>query len=287
MADKIVARNIPDERVENPRDVSFHLLELQESTVLQKLLSLKPNKAIGLDKISARLLRYAAHTICPSVTRLLNLSIRSSTFPDLWKCSKVTALFKSGDLTNATNYRPISILPTLSKILEGSIHSQLYEYLNTNDLLSNQQFGFRPHRSTVTAVSNFTDEVLLNMEKGKLCGAAFIDLAKAFDTIDHRILLSKMLKLGISSNALNWFESYLSNRKQRVSVDHELSDELPVSYSVPQGSILGPLLFNIYIDKLPSILNHTQISLYADDTVIYCYHTHLSDTERNLNERIN
>ena len=93
--------------------------------------------------------------------------------------------------------------PDLSKILEGSIHSQLYKDLNTNDLLSNQQFGFRPHRSTVTAVLNFTDEVLLNMEKGKLCGAAFIDLAKAFDTIDHRILLSKMLKLGISSNALN------------------------------------------------------------------------------------
>ena len=187
-------------------------------------------------------------------------------------------------MTNATNYQPISILPILSKILGGSIYSQLYEYLNTNDLLSSQQFGFRSHRSTVTALTNFTDEVLLNMEKGKLCGAAFIDLAKAFDTIDHRILLSKMLKLGISSNALNWFESYLNNRKQRVSVGHELSDELPVSYGVPQGSTLGPLPFNIDINKLPSILSHTKISLYADDAVIYCYHTHLSDIERNLNE---
>ena len=93
-----------------------------------------------------------------------------------------------------------------------------------------------------------------------------------------------MLKLGISSNALNWFESYLNYRKQRVSVGHELSDELAVSYGVPQGSIMGPLLFTIYIDKLPSILSHTKISLYADDTVIYCYHTHLSDIERNLTE---
>jgi retron-type reverse transcriptase len=122
------------------------------------------------------------------------------------------------------------------------------------------------------------------MEMGKLCGAAFIDLTKAFDTIDHGILLSKMSKLGVSSVAFNWFESYLGNRKQRVSVGHELSDELPVSYGVPQGSILGPLLFNIYIDKLPTILSHSEVSLCADDTVIYCYHANFSEIERNLNE---
>ena len=123
---------------------AFQLNHVDEDTVLNHLLSLKTNKAIGLDFISARLLKYGAHAICRSVTRLLNLSISSGKFPDIWKCSKVSALFKCGDRTNPTNYRPISILPTLSKIMEKVVHSQLYKFLNSQDLLSSKQFGFRP-----------------------------------------------------------------------------------------------------------------------------------------------
>ena len=152
------------------------MTEVDEKFVLHQLLSLKTNKAIGLDKVSAQLLKNSAHTITTSVTNLLNLSIRTGTFPNLWKCSKITALFKSGDRSNASHYRPISILPTLSKILEKAVHLQLYQYLVTNDLLTTKQFGFRKGISTESALINFADEVLLNMERGKLCGVVFLDL---------------------------------------------------------------------------------------------------------------
>ena len=205
--------------------------------MLEQLLSLKANKAIGLEKISARLLKISAHTIAPSVVKLLNLSIRISQFPKLWKCAKITAIFKSGDRTNASNYRPISILPTQSKILERVVHLQLYQYLITNNLLSNKEFGFRKGFSTTTALTSFADEVLLNMEQGKLCGAMFIDLTKAFDTVDHQIMLCKLSEIGLSETALHWFRSYLTGRQQCTSCGNELSEELPVTHGVPQGSI--------------------------------------------------
>ena len=196
---------------------SFSLYEVDEETVLKYLLSLKTNKAIGLDNISARLLKCGARVICPSITKLLNLSIRTGNFPEIWKCSKVAALFKAGDRTNASNYRPISILPTMSKILEKVVHSQFYDFLNSNNLISSKQFGFRPKLSTTSALTSFADEVLLHMESGELCGAVFLDLTKAFDTVDHNILLSKLSAIGVSHSTLQWFKSYLSHRKQRTA----------------------------------------------------------------------
>ena len=155
--------------------VTFKLQGISESFVFKKHSALKRNKAIGLHKISARLLKCASRSLTPSVTKLLNLSIRTFEFLNIWKCSKVSALFKSGDRTSLSNYRPISILPTFSKISERAVHHQLYEHLIRHNLLSDRQFGFRPKHSTITAIFSFADEVLLNMERGKLCGAVFLD----------------------------------------------------------------------------------------------------------------
>lgn len=169
----------------------FQLHEISEADVFKQLLGLEANKSVRLNNIAgnigARLLKCAAQSISYSITKLENLSISTRKFPGVWKCSKLTALFESGDRTNATNYGPILILLTLSKIVEGVIHSQLYEYLDSNNLLSNKQFGFRYKRSTATAFSGFADEVLLNMEKGNICGAVFLDLR-----VDHGILMFKL-----------------------------------------------------------------------------------------------
>ena len=152
-----------------------------------------------------------------------------------------------------------------------------------NNLLTIKQFGFRRGFSTASALSTFADELLCNMGQGKLCGTVFLDLKKAFDTVDHAILLSKLTALGVSDNTVKWFQSYLTNRKQRVYCGNELSDELPVIYGIPQGSILGLLLFIVYINDLPSVLNFSYATLYADDTVIYCY----GYTQLELRDKLN
>ena len=155
--------------------------------------------------------------------------------------------------------------------------------LLTNNVLSNQQFGFQKGFSTTTALTSFSDEVLLNMERGKVCAAVFIDLTKVFDTVDHQIMLCKLSEIDLSETALHWFRSYLTGRQQRTSCGNELSEELPVKHGVPQDSILGPLLFVIYINSLPDVLNSCYASLYANDTVIYGYGTSSKELSDKLN----
>ena len=205
------------------------------------------------------------------------------TFPSIWKSGKVTALFKSGDRCVAGNYRPITILPTVSKILEKIAHHLVYSYLVERKILSPTQFGFRPNLSTEVALTQFTDSILHNMDNGHVTGAVFLDLSKAFDVVNHPILYSKLAKAGFSGAAVTWFRSYLSERTQVTRVNDAISSAKSVPVGVPQGSVLGPLLFLIYVNDLPSSVTICRVAMYADDTVLYFSSANLRELEYSLN----
>ncbi|CAH1269734.1 KARS [Branchiostoma lanceolatum] len=202
----------------------FTLKPVSVDFVTQELLALKSDKATGLDQLNNRLLKSAAQEIAPSLTTIINASIQTSEFPEDWKKARLSPIHKAGDRDAPNNYRPISILPAVSKILERAVHTQLYDYMTTNNILSEVQSGFRPGHSTQTAVHLLTERWYKAMNEGELTGAVFIDLSKAFDTLDHTILLQKMSRYGIQGPALDWFQSYLTGRKHCTSINGATSE---------------------------------------------------------------
>ena len=225
---------------------------------------LKANKTTGLDKIPPKILKLSASIVAPSLTYIFNLSLATGIYIDDWKRARVTPIFKSGDRRQCANYRPISILPVVSKVFEKEVFLQVYGYLTENCMLSKFQSGFRPKHFTVTALIQMCDEWLENMDDGKLNSIIFLDIKKAFDSINHGILLNKMKKrFEISSIELKWFESYLSNREQQCSINEQLSSKKTMTCGVPQGSILGSLLFLLYINDLPECLRSTNHSMHV------------------------
>ena len=207
--------------------------------------------------------------------------------PDGLKIAKVIPLFKSGSLNSIDNYRPISVLSTVSKIMERAVYDQLSEYLEQQGLLSESQYGFRKGYNTEIAVTVFTDNIRRAIDSGKMTGAVFIDLRKAFDTGEHKVLMSKLPLKGIVGGELKWIGNYLTDRYQCVQYDGVKSDRELVKYGVPQGSILGPLLFLLQINDLAKIVRNCNIQMYADDTVIYTSHSNVSNIEQTLTSEMN
>ena len=205
----------------------------------------------------------------PTLAFIINLSFRSGMFPNDWKTAKVVPLHKSGPSDTFGNYRPISILPIVSKIIEKIVHNRLIAFLNKHDLLSKSQFGFRAKRSTELAVTLLCDQIRRNADNKMLTGCIFIDLSKAFDTLSHAKLLLKLSAYGIANTELEWFTDYLFNRKQIVNYNNVSSDAEYVTCGVPQGSILGPLLFIIFANDVADYVQYSEIIKYADDTVLY------------------
>ena len=192
----------------------------------------------------------------------------SGIFPDDWKCARVTPLFKQGESFDLNNDWPISVISVVAKVFERIVDDQLYNFLNSEEIISKQQSGFQSLYSTVTALLEATDSWAFNIDRGYVNAVVFLDLKKAFDTVDHDILLTKMNRCVIQGKTLDWFKSYLTNWTQWCSVNGCLSDFTTLKCGVPQGTILGPLLFLIYINDLPDCLSFRSPRMYADDTHI-------------------
>ena len=251
--------------------------------VLTELLKLDVHKSSGLDGISPSILKISAYVIYESLTHIYNLSLCTGTFPSKLKMARVTPLFKAGDSSNMNNYRPISVLPVLSKLFEKMVYSQIYEYLTKFNLIHANQSGFRSKHSCVTALTKIVDELLKEIDQGYYSGVLFLDFKKAFDMVNHAILVSKLQSYKLDNLALKWFDSYLSERSQKVVLNNYESNAQAVHYGIPQGSILGPLLFLLYINDLPLYLDNSTSDLYADDTTIHCSSSSVSNINMKLN----
>ena len=205
-------------------------------------------------------------------------------FPQPWKEAKISPIFKTGSKDDVNNYRPISILPTLSKIIEKWIQKHLMSFLNSHKLLHEKQSGFREGHSTESALILMIDSWLKAINDGKFVGCLMVDFRKAFDLVNHSLLLQKLKLYKCDENSLSWFNSYLSNRTQRVSMNIKFSASEPIRYGVPQGSILGPLMFLIFINDLPLVLKTavTSMDLYADDTTAYDIQSNMQTLQQNL-----
>ena len=270
-----------------PEDAKFIIPSIQKEKVLKFLSTIDINKATGSDMIGPRLLKVAAPYIADEVTFICNHSIINSVFPSKWKEAKVTPLFKNGPHEEVNNYRPISILPVLSKVLEKHVHESLSEFLHTYNLLHKTQSGFRTQHSCETALVNMIDLWMNAIDSGKMVGVVLVDFKKAFDLVDHQILIDKLKIYGIKDEALSWFNTYLTNRKQQVAINNCKSDFKQISYGVPQGSILGPLLFLLFINDLPLYTSNVFTDLYADDTTLYDVQDSMEQIENNLQSSLN
>ena len=244
----------------------FFLSPTIKEDVEDILSALKTNKTAGPRSVSTRILRDFKKCLSKPISHLINLSFSTGTFPEILKQAKVIVIFKKRDQQNCNNYRPISFLSNISKIIEKLIHKQLYAFLEVNNCLYTHQYGFRYQHSTVQALITINEKTRHALDNGKITCRVFLDLQKVFDTVDHQILISTLEHYGIRGIPLKLFKSYLTKHRQFVEINNAQLEILFNEYAVLQGSVLGPLLFLIYINDLRNATNHYDIHHFADNT---------------------
>lgn len=247
---------------------SFLLIPATVNEIENYIREMKSSSSAGIDLVPSKLLKQNAEVIVPKLTTALNVSMDVGVFPDNLKKARITPIYKKGHKNKADNYRPISILSALSKPFEKIIHDRLASFFSNHNLISKNQFGFQPRSNTTSATVSLINNIQSNIDQRRTCSAIFVDVSKAFDCVPHDVLLLKLDRYGVRGNAHTLIESYLSNRKQIVEINGHRSSEKVINYGVPQGSILGPLLFIIYINDIFDLPLRGTLQLYADDAVL-------------------
>ena len=265
----------------NFRKCKMYLQHVTSTKVVKIIKSLKTSKSLAVDSYS---LKISADIIGPIIHYIVTLSVMQNKFPEPWKYAKVIPIHKKGDVLEKKNYRPVSILSPVSKVLERVVFDQLYHYFSSNKLLHSNSMGFRKNRSTLSAVLQMYDRWIRGAINGDISAVILLDLSAAFDLVCPNLLLEKLCIYGVHKDCLEWVKSYLVGRKQAVWIDHTLSGWLSVQVGVPQGSILGPLLFIIFANDLPFVLTY-DLDTYADDSTLTSTQRDISsiNDEMNLN----
>ena len=253
--------------------------------VRQTVMSMK-NSSAGWDEFPALVAKQSIDSYIEPLTCLINRSFKDGIFPNELKLARVVPIFKCGDSTAPSNYRPISILSFFSKIFEKLLYKCLLNFLDANDIIYKYQFGFRERHSTQLAIISLVEKITKSWESDDLVIGVFLDLKKTFDTVPHDILIKKLHAYGIRGNALKLLKSYLTNRTQYVTYDGVRSSTKPIQCGVPQGSILGPLLFIITMNDIGNVSDFLYSILYADDTSVLLNGKDYSDLIKLLNSEL-
>ena len=269
LADKIPNKDTdPTSFIKDTNIASMFINSVTPEEVATLFQNLK-NASPGWDGLHSKIVKCTYKSYLDVITHVFNLSIMNGVFPTELKKAKVIPLYKCESPMLLNNYRPVSVLPVFSKILERLMYNRLLSFINKHNLLYKLQFGFREKHGTDTALIILIDKIMSAINEDEIVLGVFLDLSKAFDTVNHKILLMKMYKYGIRGVALSWFESYLSNRNQYVSFSNHNSESMLISCGVPQGSILGPLLFLLYVNDMPNVSSVLFTILFADDTNVF------------------
>jgi hypothetical protein len=272
--------------MQNINSYSCFFRPTNEEEIIKIIGRLGTRKSAGHDDIKPDIIKNVKNEIAFPLSLIFNVSLASGVFPDDMKLAKVVPIYKKEDPESFGNYRPVSVLPCLSKVLERIVYNRSYDFLCKYDILYKKQYGFRTNHSTYMAVLDFINDIKNAIDKGMKTIGIFMDLSKAFDTIDHNILLKKLYHYGFRGITYDWFSNYLSNRKQFVTYNSATSPTEKVTCGVPQGSILGPLLFILYMNDICHTSSLLNTILFADDTTIFYSHENISILCNTINTEI-